>query len=94
MKYYFFEVKAHVMLNKLEKMSLEGYSSEGCAQMVVDTLMETLGLTKTQLALTLKHFVYDGVYATTEERTHGGGSLNLIKFVADILNMKNELTGA
>ena len=58
--YFFYQGKIHVILNKLEKMKSEEYSAEGTAHMVVNTLMETLGLTKTQLALVLKHFVYDG----------------------------------
>ena len=38
-----------------------------------------LGMTKNQLANTFSHCVYDGVYATQEERIKGGGCLSLKK---------------
>ena len=50
--------------------------------MLINTLLETLGVTRTRLASMLVHFVYDGVYATKEERVSGGGSLELKKKVA------------
>ena len=43
---------------------------------------------------TLKHLVYDGVYADSEERLMGGGSLELKKNVTKELNLnKNSITG-
>ena len=46
------------------------------------------------MAVILVHFAYDGVYATTEERVAGGGSLNLVKFVAEDLGLEEgDLTG-
>ena len=42
----------------------------------------------------LVHFTYDGVYATSEERIHGGGCLNLIKNVAGLLGLnEGAITG-
>ena len=68
--------------------------SEGTARSVVRALMETLGLTKTRLAGLLRHFCYDGVYATDEQRVAGGGSLNLTKFVAIELGLEvGDITG-
>ena len=58
------------------------YDSEGTARAVVKELMATLGISRARLAIILLHFAYDGVYATKEERVGGGGSLNLVKFVA------------
>ena len=64
--YFFHEGKLHVILNKLEKMkNKDEYTAHGTAQSVINTLKETLGFSDTKLALVLKHFVYDGVYATT-----------------------------
>ena len=93
--YYFHEGKLHVVLNKLEIMKKkEEFSAEGTAQMVVNTLKETLGFSNTKLAFVLKHFVYDDVYATTEEKIHGGGSLNLTKHIASILGLnESQITG-
>ena len=62
--------------------------------MVVDTLCETLGLSKSKLSRILKHFVYDGVYADKEERVKGGGCLELKKHVAEVLGLDDEsITG-
>ena len=46
-------------------------------------LMRTLNLRRDQVASKFVHSVYDGVYATEEERVKGGGSLHLIKHFAD-----------
>ena len=38
--------------------------------------------------------VYDGVYASKEERIRGGGCLDIRKHVSDLLKLEeNELTG-
>ena len=39
--------------------------------MLINSLCETLGVTKTKLSRLLKHLVYDGVYADNEERVSG-----------------------
>ena len=94
MSYFFHKGKIHVILNKLEILDSTQFDAYGTALMVVNTLMETLGVTKTKLSLILKHFTYDGVYATSEERTHGGGCLNLTKNVASILGLDDDaITG-
>ena len=94
MTYFFFDGKIHVILNKLQKLSTNEYDGRGTANMVVNTLCETLGFSKTKLSRVLKHFVYDGVYADKEERIAGGGSLELKKNVADILGLESSsITG-
>jgi hypothetical protein len=69
-------------------MTEADYDSEGAAQALVDTQCSTLGITRSRLGKMLRHLAYDGVYATTEQRTGGGGSLNLTKFVARELGLK------
>lgn len=82
-----------MILNKLQKLSSIDYSGDETAKMVVSVLKETLGLTDTQLARILRHFVYDGVYASKEERVRGGGCLDLTKTVSELLGIPNELSG-
>ena len=70
------------------------YDGKGTATMVIKSLCDTLGYTKSKLSQVLKHFVYDGVYANSEERTSGGGSLELRKYVEKELNLEpNSITG-
>jgi hypothetical protein len=76
--YFFWDGKLHVVMNQLTILKLEDYDSEGTARMVVDTLTSTLGYSRTQLANRLRHFSYDGVYASSEERVAGGGCLSLV----------------
>ena len=47
MTYFFHKGKIHVVLNKLEKLTVSEYNAEGTAEMVVRTLMETLKPTQT-----------------------------------------------
>ena len=56
--YFFFDGKIYVILNKLQKLTTEDYNSEGTASMVIKTLCETLGFTKSKLSNVLKHLVY------------------------------------
>jgi hypothetical protein len=84
--YFFHGGKIHVVLNQLVKLTTEDYEA-GTASMVVKCLSETLGLSLTELGLKLVHFVYDGVYATKEQRVSGGGCLSLIKHVATLLGL-------
>ena len=94
MTYFFSSGKLYVILNKLQKLSTKDYNAEGTAKMVIETLCETLGYTKSKLSNVLKHFVYDGVYANSEERVSGGGSLELRKYVIKELNLKaDDITG-
>ena len=62
MTYFFQNGKIHVILNKLQELTSVDYSGMETASMVVAVLKETLGLTDTQLARILRHFVYVGVY--------------------------------
>ena len=92
--YFFWEGKINVILNKLVKISTIQYDAPGTASMVIDCLIETLGLTKNQLSMKLVHFCYDGVYASDEQRIRGGGSLSLIKHVAEQLGLNDyDITG-
>mgnify|MGYP001167003868 FL=1 len=94
MTYFFHEGKIYVILNKLTKLNSDEYDAEGTGYMVINTLKETLGVSETRLAMMLVHFTYDGVYATSEERIHGGGCLNLIKNVAALLGLnEGAITG-
>ena len=47
------------------------------ANLVGIVLMASLGLTKREIGEKFHHSVYDGVYATPEERVAGGGCLSL-----------------
>ena len=60
MTYFFHHGKIHVILNTLQKLEENDYDAIGNANMVVNTLCETLGVTRNKLARILKHFVYDG----------------------------------
>ena len=71
--YFFWEGKLHVVLNKLTILKEEDYDAVGTAEMVINTLCLTLGFNRTQLANKLRHFIYDDVYASPEERVSGGG---------------------
>ena len=85
--FFFFEGKIHVILNKLVKLATGDYDAQGTAEMVINTLTDTLGITRSKLSTILVHFVYDGVYATKEERVYGGGSLELKHHVAESLGL-------
>ena len=83
-----------MILNKLQQLSSKDYDSKGTALMVIHTLCDTLGYSKSKLSKVLKHFVYDGVYANREERISGGGSLELRKFVTKELGLEmDSITG-
>jgi hypothetical protein len=92
--YFFWKGQIHVILNRLMKMGEDEYDSVGTARAVVAALMETLGMTRTRLANTVRHFAYDGVYATFEQRVDGGGSLNLVNYIAEELDLDvGDITG-
>ena len=80
---YFFDGELQVFLNAIHPMKSDEYESEETAKMVGETLMSTLGLTKEQLKMRFVSVVYDGVYATKEQRTKGGGSLKLKEYFAE-----------
>ena len=94
MTYFFCNGKIYVILNKLQKLSTDQYDSFGTAKMLISVLTETLGITETKLASIFTHLVYDGVYASKEERIRGGGCLDIRKHVSELLKLDdNELTG-
>ena len=95
MTYFFSEGQIHVILNKLHKLSTSEYDGPGTANMLIQTLCETLGVSKSRLARILKHLVYDGVYASNEERVAGGGCLDLEKHVCELLGLNiDSITGS
>ena len=86
--------KLHIILNKLVKLSTDEYDADGTAEMVISCLLETLGVSRSKLALMLVHFVYDGVYASKDERVNGGGCLDLKNKVASKLGLEpGSITG-
>ncbi|CAL4140007.1 unnamed protein product, partial [Meganyctiphanes norvegica] len=92
--YFFWKGSIHVLLNKLVKLTTKDYDSQGTASMVIDCLVETLGLSKTHLANKLLHFVYDGVYCSKAQRVRGGGSLSLSNNVSLQLGLSEyDITG-
>ena len=94
MTYFFWRGKLHVVLNELTILNLDNYDSEGTARMVVNSLISTFSYSRTQLANTLRHVSYDGVYASPEERVAGGGCLSLVDNVTDVLGLaKGDITG-
>ena len=86
--YFFWEGKLHVVLNQLTILKEEDYDTMGTAEMVINALRLTLGCTRTELADKLRHFIYDDVYASPEERASGGGCLSLIDTVTEALGLK------
>ena len=92
--YFFLYGKQHVFLNELAIMEEDDYNSEGAALSLIESLVKTLCITRADLAKILRHLAYDGVYATTEQRTAGGGCLNLIHRVASMLGVESgSITG-
>ena len=91
--FFFCQGKIHIILNKLATLSTDEYDAVGTAEMLVQTLVETLGISRTRLASVLVHFVYDGVYATKDERVSGGGCLELKKQVAKVHEGENVESG-
>lgn len=75
--YYFWKGEIHIFLNSIHQMKSTEYSAESTADMVGRDLMTSLGLTREEVGTIFVHAVYDGVYATKEERTKGGGGLSL-----------------
>ena len=56
--------------------------------------METLGLSMAALKAKCHHFVYDGVYASPDERLRGGGGLSLSDNFAEVLGLEaGDVTG-
>ena len=64
-------------------------TAESTADMVIRTLMSTLGVSKEKLVEILECVVADGVYQNTEDRM-GGGSLSLTNNLADKLGIKRD----
>ena len=94
LSYYFYEGVIHCLLNKLYIMESDQCNGGTTAEFLVMTLMESLKLSRRDLARKLRHLSYDGVYELSAERTRGGGGLSLVHHVADVLGVdRDALTG-
>ena len=71
-------------------MNQKEYDGPGTASMVGKVLIDTMNFTKDALSAKCKHFVYDGVYATSEERKGNRGGLSLKKHFADYLGRDDD----
>lgn len=92
--FFFKDGKIYVFLNKVDRLHTDDYDAVGTAKKVVQVLKETLGLTTMEVATKVKHFIYDGVYSTPEERVKGGGCLSLIYYFADEVGLqRGDVTG-
>lgn len=92
--FFFWEGKIHIYLNKVDKLTTKDYDGPGTAKRVAQVLRETLGASNDTLAQKVKHFTYDGVYCTQEERAYGGGSLSLINYFAEEIGLqRGDVTG-
>lgn len=60
-----------MFLNNLHVMLSKGYDGEGTANFVGIELVRSLGITRKDVANIFHHAIYDGVYATPDERAHG-----------------------
>ena len=85
--FFFWEGCIKTVLNALFVMSTELMDGAGTAKMLVNTLINTLGLPYEQLRLRLEHLSYDGVYEQPLHRIRGGGGLSLIDHVRDYLQL-------
>ena len=71
-------------LNSVYKMKTDNYSAQETAQMLLKILSDSLGLCIPELRRKCLHGVYDGVFASSEERD-GGGGLSLCKHLEELL---------
>ena len=68
-------------------MSTDHNDGLGVAEMLCNTLCQTLGLSLEDLRFKLEHVSYDGVYEVPEHQVRGGGGFGLINHMADFLNL-------
>lgn len=85
--YFFHEGSICVLVNKLEKLTLQDYDGPGTADMLLRCLEETLGIPRHELGVKLVHATFDGVFAEKSQRVRGGGSLSLVSNLVDLLNL-------
>ena len=85
LSFFFWKGKIHSFLNEIRKMNTQDYDAEGTAQMTIEVMTRTLGISELRFSQVIKHFSYDGVFADKEERVSGGGCLQLRK------NMEEQL---
>ena len=64
---------------------------QGCAEMVGNLLMLSLNLSKKEISQKFRHGTYNGVYAFSEDRDAGGGSLSLMDHFANWCGTSKEI---
>ena len=91
---FFHEGKIRGIMNDLHVMKSYEYDGVNTANLVGIDLMASLGSSKREIGEKFHHSVYDGVYATPEERVAGGGCLSLNRHLEAWCNVEsNSITG-
>ena len=72
---FFHEGRIRAVLNSLHVMKSNEYDGANTANMIAIDLMDSLGITQREMGERFHHPVYDGAYATPEERVAGGMSI-------------------
>lgn len=85
--YFFNDGRIHAVLNEIHPMKSKELSGEGTADLVIQSLQKTLGMSEEELVEQLEHLVFDGVYEEPENRPRGGGSLSLVSHLTEMLQL-------
>ena len=85
--YFFHQGRIHWLLNSLHLMKSTELDGRGSAKMLVESLIYSLNMTKFEIGKKLHHVTYDGVYAHTDKRIKGGGSLSLVDNLETVLSL-------
>ena len=88
--YYFYKGKLCVFLNSVHPMKSDEYGGEKTAEFIGKELMRTLKLSKEEVGAKYVHMVYDGVYATGEERVKGGWLFGSKKTFCSLVQQRSE----
>ena len=66
---------------------LDDFDRDGTSDMIIRSLMKTLGLEKDELADVLENMVADGVHLERHHRCRGGGSLSVVSALEEKLGL-------